>query len=78
METKTRKKWQSDNLVSTVTKLLPMFFIMGLLMINACNGGSDSSEGNTNPDTIINPPPAPNDEDDEDVDSATPVYTWDP
>jgi hypothetical protein len=78
METKTNKKSQSNIRISTVSKLILVLFIMGLLMINSCNGGSESSEGNTTPDTVITPPPAPDDEDDEEGGSATPVYTWDP
>jgi hypothetical protein len=60
--------------------MLPLFIITGLLLINACNGGSGSS-GDTPPAVINNGDPIQGDEEDEtgdEGDSATPVYTWNP
>ncbi len=76
MNTKTRKKWPSGIIISIVNRLLYIIFITGLLMINACNGGSDTSGGNTIPDTDNNT--SQDIEDYNEGDGATPVYTWDP
>ncbi len=80
MRIKDIKKQISDIRVRAGYYLLTVIFVTGLLMINACNGGSGSS-GDTPPAVINNGDPVQGDEDDEtddEGDSASTVYTWDP
>lgn len=64
-------------MVRAVSRLLSLICIIGLILFNSCNSGSEPKKGSPTPDAVINPDPAPNDDDDA-GDSAAPLYRWDP
>jgi hypothetical protein len=80
MRIKEIRKQISEIRGRAVYLLLMVIFITGLLLINACNGGSGSS-GDTPPAVINTGDPVQGDKDNDDDgegDSAATVYRWDP